>query len=131
MTIEEKQERLDAFCEEQFDDATYCEKCVFNKPNAWCQIAGKDVYNMDESELDDALRMIELNDVVNHPSHYNNGSMECIDEMTLIFGKEAVMHFCVCNAWKYRYRSNAKNGQEDLDKANWYINKYKELKESV
>lgn len=66
---------------------------------------------------------------VNHPSHYNQGGMECIDEMVLIFGKEATMHFCLCNAWKYRYRANAKNGQEDLEKANWYIAKYKELKE--
>lgn len=66
---------------------------------------------------------------VNHPSHYNQGGMECIDEMVLIFGVEATMHFCLCNAWKYRYRANAKNGKEDLEKANWYINKYKELKE--
>ena len=67
---------------------------------------------------------------VDHPSHYNaNGAMECIDEMVLIFGKEATMHFCLLNAWKYRYRANAKNGQEDWDKANWYITKYKELKE--
>ena len=67
---------------------------------------------------------------VDHPSHYNaNGAMECIDEMVLIFGKEATMHFCLLNAWKYRYRANSKNGQEDWDKANWYIAKYKELKE--
>lgn len=66
---------------------------------------------------------------VNHPSHYNQGGMECIDEMVLIFGKEATMNFCLCNAWKYRYRANAKNGQEDLEKANWYIAKYKKLKE--
>ena len=69
-------------------------------------------------------------DMVNSPPHYrSNGGMECIDEMVLIFGKEATMNFCLCNAWKYRYRANAKNGQEDLDKANWYIAKYKELKE--
>ena len=65
---------------------------------------------------------------VNHPSHYNRkGSMECIDEMILIFGKEAVKNFCICNAWKYRYRAADKNGEEDLKKSDWYINKYKEL----
>ena len=73
----------------------------------------------------------KTSDMVNHPSHYNNGGMECIDEMVLIFGKVATMYFCLCNAWKYRYRANAKNGQEDLDKANWYIAKYKELKEGL
>lgn len=65
---------------------------------------------------------------VEHPSHYNrNGSMECIDEMVLIFGKKAVMNFCLCNAWKYRYRAADKNGAEDLAKSDWYIKKYAEL----
>lgn len=65
---------------------------------------------------------------VNHPSHYNReNAMECIDEMELIFGIEAVKNFCVCNAWKYRYRAADKNGEEDLKKSDWYLNKYKEL----
>lgn len=67
-------------------------------------------------------------DMVNHPPHYTReGSMECIDEMVLIFGKEAVKNFCVCNAWKYRYRSADKNGIEDIKKSDWYLKKYKEL----
>lgn len=67
-------------------------------------------------------------DIVNHPPHYcREGSMECIEEMELIFGKEAVKHFCLCNAWKYRYRSSAKNGEEDIKKSDWYIRKYREL----
>lgn len=70
------------------------------------------------------------NDNVNHPAHYNQNGMECINEMILVFGVEAVKYFCVCNAWKYRYRANKKNGNEDLEKANWYINKFKELTES-
>lgn len=65
-------------------------------------------------------------DPVNHPSHYTHG-MEAIDEMVLIFGNEAVKNFCLCNAWKYRKRAIYKNGTEDMDKADWYINKYKEL----
>ena len=65
-------------------------------------------------------------DPVNHPSHYTHG-MEAIDEMVLIFGNEAVKNFCLCNAWKYRKRAIYKNGAEDMDKADWYINKYKEL----
>ncbi len=66
-------------------------------------------------------------DVVNHPDHYTNGGMECIDEMILIFGKDVVKHFCLCNAWKYRRRALYKNGEEDIQKSHWYINKYKEL----
>ena len=34
--------------------------------------------------------------LVSHPNHYNReGAMECIDEMELIFGKQAVMNFCL------------------------------------
>ena len=67
-------------------------------------------------------------DNVQHPKHYNReGALEAIDEMILIFGKEAVKNFCLCNAWKYRYRATDKNGEEDLHKSDWYIRKYKEL----
>ena len=67
-------------------------------------------------------------DMVNHPPHYEReGAMECINEMVLLFGKEAVKSFCLCNTWKYRYRANAKNGVEDIKKSDWYIKKYQEL----
>ena len=67
-------------------------------------------------------------EAVNHPSHYNrSGAMECINEMILVFGREAVKHFCLCNSWKYRYRAADKNGEEDLKKSDWYLDKYAEL----
>ena len=66
-------------------------------------------------------------DNVNHPNHYQ-GKHECIDEMIAMFGVEAVKHFCMCNVYKYRYRASEKNGQEDLDKADWYMDKLMELK---
>lgn len=67
-------------------------------------------------------------DMVNHPAHYNKpGRKECIVEMLDIFGIEAVQAFCELNAYKYVYRSELKNGQEDLDKAQWYLNKKSEL----
>lgn len=65
---------------------------------------------------------------VEHPTHYNReGAMECIDEMLLVFGKEATLNFCLLNAWKYRYRAADKNGLEDLKKSDWYLKKVKEL----
>lgn len=69
-------------------------------------------------------------DKVNHPSHYTSGEngIECIDAMIAAYGKEAVMHFCQCNAFKYQWRFDKKNGVEDLKKAAWYNNKYAELK---
>jgi len=71
-------------------------------------------------------------DAVNHPVHYErDGAMECIDEMQLLFTKEEVMAFCKLNAWKYRYRAADKNGLEDIKKSDWYIRKYRELKETM
>lgn len=73
-----------------------------------------------------------MNDVVNHPSHYESGKFECIEVMEETQGKEAVMDFCICNAFKYLYRHNRKNGIEDIKKAKWYLDKYIELsKEEV
>ena len=65
-------------------------------------------------------------ETVNHPAHYQ-GKHECIDEMIALFGVEAVKHFCMCNVYKYRFRAANKNGQEDLDKADWYMDKLMEL----
>lgn len=71
-------------------------------------------------------------DPVNHPTHYTNRQHECIDEMIAIFGKEAVIHFCICNAWKYRYRADSKGKHdEDMKKADWYINRAMELKNEL
>ena len=64
-----------------------------------------------------------MNENVNHPNHYNiPGRKECIVEMVEKFGTEAVETFCKLNSYKYRYRHELKNGQEDLDKAEWYDN---------
>lgn len=67
-------------------------------------------------------------DPVNHPKHYaDTCSLECIDVMLIAFGKDAVINFCMCNAFKYMWRFRNKNGQEDLQKAKWYLNKAEEL----
>lgn len=71
-----------------------------------------------------------MTDNVNHPSHYTYGKYECIDLMVATFGKEAVIAFCKCNAYKYRFRAGHKDGeseQRDRDKAQWYENKMMEL----
>ena len=76
----------------------------------------------------ESLKKLAGEEKVNHPSHYNReDAMECIDEMVLVFGREAVKNFCLCNVWKYRYRASDKNGEVDLEKSDWYMKKYKEL----
>ena len=67
------------------------------------------------------------NDNVN-PDHYKKStSLECIEAMRIVFGDRAVVNFCLCNAWKYVWRWKNKNGQEDLKKAMWYVDKGSEL----
>lgn len=64
---------------------------------------------------------------VNHPNHYNQGQYECIAVMESIYGIEATMNFCLLCAFKYTWRTNDKDGIQDIDKAIWYLQKYKEL----
>lgn len=63
-------------------------------------------------------------DLVNHPKHYaDTCSLECIEAMLIAFGAEATFDFCVCNGFKYLWRYKNKNGEQDIEKANWYVNK--------
>lgn len=57
-----------------------------------------------------------MSDVVNKPNHYlkHPSGIECI-QITEHYG------FCLGNAIKYLWRSEHKNGIEDLKKAIWYI----------
>lgn len=63
-------------------------------------------------------------DVINNPSHYTSGRIECIDAISSatseLQGLEAV---CTGNAIKYLWRWKLKNGVQDLEKAKWYIDK--------
>ena len=68
------------------------------------------------------------NDNVNHPAHYTSGGIECIDGMVAAFGREYVMHYCLCNAFKYIWRCEHKGKRvEDIQKAVWYLNKWQSL----
>lgn len=89
----------------------------------------EDLKAVEENNSEEVITNIEevINDNVSHPSHYTQGSIECIDAMLSAYGVEVVMHFCQCNAFKYLWRFTHKNKVEDLDKSLWYINKYKEL----
>lgn len=110
-----------------------CNKClyddndVFDYPCCAC----KNNYHPSDKRYKDAplfwRSREESNTPVDHPTHYNQGGIECIDAMVSAFGKEAVENFCLVNAFKYVWRTRDKNGLEDVDKAIWYLTKYKEL----
>ena len=107
------------YCNAEFENKI-CEKSLSLETcdECWNTEISNDIIDVEFSEI---------NDIVNHPNHYTNGGMECIDEMILVFGKDIVANFCLCNVWKYRYRATSKNGEEDIKKSHWYMNKYKEL----
>ena len=61
-------------------------------------------------------------DMVNHPKHYNESGIECIDalEAMLGYGFESYLQGNIVKyLWRYKYQ----NGSEDLKKAQWYLNK--------
>lgn len=80
--------------------------------------------NLCRDQVESIEEAVEITDNVNHPSHYETGKFECIDVMREALGDDNVLGFCLCNAFKYIYRCGRKNGEEDVRKANWYLNKY-------
>lgn len=76
---------------------------------------------------------IQTYEYVNHPSHYcGKDGKDCIDYMIEEFGLDKVLAFCQLNSYKYVFRAGKKQGdsrEQDLKKADWYDNKYKELVE--
>ena len=63
-------------------------------------------------------------DAVNHPSHYTQGGIECIEAIKASMSQEEFLGYLKGNAikyvWRYRMKGKAK---EDLQKAQWYLNR--------
>lgn len=69
-------------------------------------------------------------DAVNSPPHYNQGNIECIDAMRSALSVEEYRGYCRGACLKYLWRSNHKNGLEDLKKCAWYLARLIETFES-
>lgn len=66
-----------------------------------------------------------------NPNHYKKGSKEVWEMMLAIWGKEMFIAHCEQTAFKYRMRVGDKPNQpveRDLEKAKWYEDKAKELR---
>lgn len=90
-----------------------CENCKYES-------CGTTDYPCVECSYPDGYKW-EPAESVDHPKHYTECSIECIEAMQIAFGKMAVYNFCICNAFKYLWRYKNKNGIEDLNKAEWYL----------
>lgn len=63
----------------------------------------------------------EQPDMVNHPSHYTQGGIECIDAMEEMLGREAFIGYLRGTILKYNWRLLHKvNPVEDSKKMAWY-----------
>ena len=67
---------------------------------------------------------IKAYDAVNHPKHYTQGKIECIDFIKDMLTPEEYRGFIKGLIIKYIVRERIKNGDEDLQKARWYLNHY-------
>ena len=61
-------------------------------------------------------------DNVNSPDHYNFAGIECIDAIRAATGQDGFCYYLQGNIMKYLWRYRYKNGIEDLQKAQWYLN---------
>ena len=62
-------------------------------------------------------------DNVNNPAHYDKGSIECIDYIEDFLTTEEYIGYLRGNIAKYMHRWRYKNKQEDLLKAQWYLDR--------
>ena len=80
----------------------------------------KDIGDIEE------LKEVKVSDLVNNPPHYNQAGIECIDAILAAtnHNKEGYLQG---NILKYVWRYEYKGGLEDLQKAQWYLNKLIEV----
>ncbi len=123
MTTEDKLDRLNEMCRSTPD----CADCNIYRAGLYYLCVAFTFETMGDKNVNLLYSTAFLKDVptgsapdnVNHPAHYQ-GAHECIEVMQAMFGIEAVKAFCRCNAFKYRFRADRKNGEEDIKKAEWY-----------
>ena len=101
---------------------------MLNKCYNWYKEIDQASCENDEGECCNQERNV---DMVNHPAHYTQGGIECIDALkAATVSKTGIEAVCTANAIKYLWRYEEKNGIEDVKKARWYIDRLiRELEE--
>lgn len=123
MTIEEKREAIKKRCED------YGETCE------WCPLKGRQncyISVTDEEIQDNYNVMFGDNDPVNHPTHYTQGGIECIDAIRASMTADEYDGFLKGQVIKYvwRYKHKGKPA-EDLKKAMFYLDRLIKQAEGV
>lgn len=75
----------------------------------------------DTIALEDIGQFTTSVDMVNHPPHYTQGGVECIDAIKAALGREGFIMFLRGQVIKYQWRLGLKDSSlQDAAKANWY-----------
>lgn len=91
-------------------------------PEIYGTVRANPSFNDQYAEIEQVRQAIKDN--VNHPSHYTQGKVECIDALeSATIGKAGIEAVCVANVIKYLWRYEEKNGLEDVKKAQFYLNR--------
>jgi hypothetical protein len=78
---------------------------------------------------EDSTDSTQSSDPVNHPAHYMQGGIECIEAIKAALGQEGFKAYCRGNVIKYLWRTEFKNKTQDLQKAKWYLDRLNEESE--
>ena len=120
MTIEEKRSKIAAYC------TTYgCRNCPLEGVlNCWGAATAEEIEN-NYKTLFGYHELAELAaDPVNHPAHYTQGGIECIDAIQASMTVEEYAGYLKGQVIKYiwRYKHKGKPA-EDLKKARFYLDR--------
>jgi|TARA_A100001015_G_scaffold105471_2_gene116998 hypothetical protein len=81
------------------------------------------VWDAMQNDPDETWREIlhKKGDMVNSPSHYASGEIECIDAMVSAFGLKRVQEYAEIASFKYIWRAGKKDdANQDKAKSIWY-----------
>ena len=87
----------------------------------------KEVGDMARKQAQEQSDHKQTIDMVNSPPHYNKAGIETIDAI-MAATDEGLEYYLQGNIIKYVWRYRYKNGVEDLEKAQWYLNRLIKVK---
>ena len=131
MTIEEKAKKIKEYC----NSKASCAECLIGSKygNLICYRDWEKYPNIIERNYDTIFGNAEdieeekkSEDMVNHPSHYTHGGVECIDAITSAISsyEDSVDSWLVGQVIKYLWRAPLKGKyEEDIKKAQFYLNR--------
>ncbi len=92
-------------------------------PEEWSKVARDSITSRLGTGFDKDKPLTLKKDDVNHPVHYNNGKVECIEAIEAASTKEEYEGYLRGNVIKYVWRYKYKDKIKDLKKAQWYLQK--------